>query len=130
MGGLSILRSTDGKWVQAPTRGESSLLVNSGNHLMRLSNGRFPSTMHTASCLSKGPDARARLSVPFFWSPSKDVTIEPLEAFITDECPRKYDAKESGFVYSSGRVGKAATADPERTDSRADTFQQPQTGVK
>ncbi|CAK0794874.1 unnamed protein product [Prorocentrum cordatum] len=36
--GLSVLRSTDGKWVQAPTRGRYSLLVNSGNTLMRLSN--------------------------------------------------------------------------------------------
>mmetsp|Transcript_76921 Transcript_76921/g.135535 ORF Transcript_76921/g.135535 Transcript_76921/m.135535 type:complete len:356 (-) Transcript_76921:39-1106(-) len=122
--GLSVLRA-DGQWVQAPTRGANSILVNSGNTLMRLSNDRFPSTMHSASCLSSGPQARARLSVPFFWSPSVDVTIEPLAAFISANEPAKYAAKQSGNVYSSGRVGKAAESDPERQDARAETFDHP-----
>merc|ERR1712183_354084 len=99
-----------------------SLLVNSGNTLMRLSNGRFPSTMHTASCLTTGPGARARTSVPFLWSPSVDVVVEPLPTFVTEEHPAQYTAKASGNVYSSGRVGTAALADPERSDARADTF--------
>jgi len=120
--GLSVLRSTDGKWVQAPVRGAHSLLVNSGNTLMRLSNGRFPSTMHTASCLASGPGARARFSIPFFWSPSVDVVVEPLAAFVSDGQPAQYEAKASGNVYSTGRVGLAAQGDPEREDARAGTF--------
>lgn len=119
--GLSVL-CADGKWVQAPTRGPHSLLVNSGNSLMRLSNGRFPSTMHTASCLAKGLGARARMSVPFFWSPSVDTVIEPLPAFVSAECPAQFDAKHSGNVYSSGRVGHREENDPERADARADTY--------
>lgn len=125
--GLSILRSTDGQWVQAPTRGDFSMLVNSGNHLARLSNGRFPSTMHSASCLACGPDARARQSVAFFWSPSIDVVVEPLPSFVSKECPARYDGKRSGNIYSSGRVGRLAETDPERHDDRADTFQHPST---
>jgi len=118
--GLSILRSTDGQWAEAPVRGHHSMLVNSGNTLMRLSNGRFPSTMHTASCLASGPGARPRLSIPFFWSLSVDVVIEPLSAFVSAAEPARYTAKDSGNVYSTGRVGLAARADVERADPRAD----------
>lgn len=128
--GLSVLRSTDGKWVQAPTRGRHSLLVNSGNTLMRLSNNRFPSTMHSASCLSSGPGARARLSVPFFWSPSVDVVIEPLPAFVSGDDPAQYAAKESGNVYSTGRVGLKEQSDPERKDARAATYEHPSKKAK
>lgn len=122
--GLSVLRSTDGEWAPVPARGSHSMVVNTGNSLMRLSNGRFPSTMHTASCTSSGPGARARFSVPFFWSPSVDVVIEPLPAFITEECPSQYDGRASGNVESSGRVGFAARKDSSRSDARADTFYQ------
>lgn len=123
--GLSVLSASTGHWVQAPALGEYSMLVNTGNHLMRFSNGRFPSTMHTASCLSRGSDARPRFSVPFFWSPSVDVVIEPLAAFVSQERPAKFAKKESGGVYSSGRVGFAAESDPERRDARADTYAHP-----
>jgi len=127
--GLSVLRA-DGSWMQAPARGEYSMLVNTGNSLMRLSNGRFPSTMHTASCLARGPAARARFSAPFFWSPSVDVVIEPLPAFVTEDRPAQFLAKESGGVYSSGRVGKAAESDPERLDARAHTYDHPAGGER
>merc|ERR1712216_130682 len=103
--GLSVLRSTDGQRVQAPAHGSYSILVNSGNTLMRLSNGQFQSTMHTASCLAVGPGASARVSVPFFWSPSVDVVIEPLPEFVSTDCPAQYAAKQSGNVHSSGKVG-------------------------
>jgi isopenicillin N synthase-like dioxygenase len=70
--GLYVLRSDEGhegEWVQAPTRGEFSLLVNSGEKLQIYSNGLFPSTMHTASALES---SRGRFSAPFFWSPNND----------------------------------------------------------
>lgn len=72
-------RGIDGDWVQAPTRGEFSLLVNSGEKLQIFSNGLFRSTMHTASAIDP---SRSRFSVPFFWSPTNSVICEPLEAFI------------------------------------------------
>jgi len=122
--GCSVLRSSDNQWVLAPAPGKSSMLVNTGNSVMRLSNGLFPSTMHSASCLSTGDNARARISVPFFWSPSVDVIIEPLSAFVTPERPAQFSAKESGNVPASGRVGTQShgIVDADTIDRRSDTF--------
>lgn len=66
-----------------------------------LSNGLFPSTMHTASCLAAD---RSRFSVPFFWSPSQHVVIEPLPHFITADRPAQYQATASGGVNPSVRL--------------------------
>ena len=119
--GLSLQRA-DGEWVhlkEPPRAGAPhSMLVNSGNSLQRLSNGAFPSTMHTASCYRPG---KPRFSVPFFWSPSVDAVIEPLAPWVTADCPSKYEARSSGKVESSGKVG-FKIVDPLRKDARADTF--------
>jgi isopenicillin N synthase-like dioxygenase len=123
--GLSVLRA-DGAWVATPRRGKTSLLVNTGNVLMRLSNDAFPSTMHTASHVLPRGDATPRFSVPFFWSPSVDVEIEPLPPFVTAANPSRYERKASGSVYSSGRVREESkTQDSDRVDTRADTFVRP-----
>ena len=120
--GLSVLRSSDGEWVQAPTRGEYSLLVNSGEKLQIYSNGLFPSTMHTASSIDP---SRGRFSTPFFWSPNNDLIVEPLPEFVSEERPSRYEASVSGFVYSSGRKEDVDTYGG-TGDERADTFALPQ----
>ena len=58
-----------------------SLLVNSGNSLQRLSNGAFPSTMHTASCYRSRP----RYSVPFFFSGNPDHEVRCLQACLSED---------------------------------------------
>ena len=120
--GLSVLRASDGQWVQAPTRGEYSLLVNSGEKLQILSNGNFPSTMHTASSIDQ---TRGRLSAPFFWSPNNEHVVGPLPAFVTPDRPAQYEAATSGFVYSAGRTTEVSTYNG-TADARADTFELPQ----
>ena len=113
---------SDNEWVQAPTRGEYSLLVNSGEKLQIYSNGLFPSTMHTASSIDP---SRGRFSTPFFWSPNNDLIVEPLPEFVSEERPSRYEASVSGFVYSSGRKEDVDTYGG-TGDDRADTFALPQ----
>lgn len=119
--GLSVLRA-DGEWIHISALPdgveEFSMLVNSGNTLQRLSNGSWPSTMHTASCFTD----KTRFSIPFFWSPDVDVVIEPLAPWITEERGAQYASRASGKVESSGEVGQHAKKDPLRTDTRANSF--------
>ena len=119
--GLSVQRA-DQEWVHIKALPEGAedfaMIVNSGNSLQRLSNGRWPSTMHTASCFT----TKARYSIPFFWSPDVDVVIEPLEPWITEH-GALYASRASGKVESSGEVGVHAKRDPLRSDDRAKSFQ-------
>ena len=96
----------------------SQMIVNSGNSLNRLSNGVFPSTMHSASSYT----SKTRFSIPFFWSPGVDVVIEPLHPWVTDERRAKFPARASGKVESSGQLGVDAKRDPLRNDDRAESF--------
>jgi len=67
------VRTPSGNWVDAP-RIPGSFVVNVGDMLHRLSNGRLLSTPHRVINRS----GRERYSCPFFYDPNVDTVIEPL----------------------------------------------------
>ncbi|WP_224814019.1 isopenicillin N synthase family oxygenase [Hasllibacter sp. MH4015] len=72
VGGLQV-QTPSGDWVDAPPR-EDAFIVNVGDMLHRLSNGRLISTPHRVINTS----GRERYSVPFFFDPHVSTTIAPL----------------------------------------------------
>lgn len=71
-GGLQV-RSTEGDWIEAPPI-PGTFVVNVGDMLHRMSNGRLLSTPHRVINRS----GRDRISVPFFFDPHVNTTIAPL----------------------------------------------------
>lgn len=99
VGGLQV-QTPAGNWVDAPPM-EGALVVNVGDMLHRMSNGRLLSTPHRVI----NTTGRERYSVPFFFDPnvSTDITplpgtgapkFEPLNfgAFLRSELEAGYDA--------------------------------------
>ena len=72
VGGLQV-RTPAGHWVDAPWRPDA-LVVNVGDMLNRMSNGRLLSTPHRVINRS----GRERYSVPFFFDPHVNTDIAPL----------------------------------------------------
>ena len=72
VGGLQV-RTPDGSWVDVP-RLPGSYVVNVGDMLHRMSNGRLRSTPHRVINRS----GRERFSCPFFFDPHVNTEIEPL----------------------------------------------------
>ncbi len=72
VGGLQV-QTPAGQWVDAPPR-EDAFIVNVGNMLHRMSNGRLLSTPHRVI----NATGRERYSVPFFFDPHVTTTIAPL----------------------------------------------------
>ncbi|KAL3459106.1 Clavaminate synthase-like protein [Aspergillus heterothallicus] len=71
VGGLEVLNA-NGIWVPAPPK-EHAYIVNTGNYMEVLSNGRFPATVHRAF----GNPKCERFSVPFFFNPDPSAIIMP-----------------------------------------------------
>lgn len=99
VGGLQV-RTPGGDWVDAP-RIPGSFVVNVGDMLHRLSNGRLLSTPHRVINRS----GRERYSCPFFYDPNVATTIAPLpgtgtprfdpirfDTFLRGELEAAYDA--------------------------------------
>ncbi|KAJ4952658.1 hypothetical protein NE237_029490 [Protea cynaroides] len=86
--GLQVLRN--GKWIAVnPMPG--TFIVNIGDQIEVLSNGRYKSVKHRAVVNCN----RERISVPTFYCPSPDSMIQPAEELIDDE----HHAVYRGFTY-------------------------------
>lgn len=104
VGGLQV-QTPRGEWVDAPPKPDA-FVVNVGDMLHRLSNGRLLSTPHRVI----NATGRERFSVPFFFDPHVSTTIKPLpgtgtpkfqplafDIFLRNELEASYDAhKETG----------------------------------
>lgn len=73
-GGLQVL-NRDGQWLNAPPK-PGTFVVNIGDYLQRITNGRYKSTVHRARNLS----GRERVSMPFFWGFGLHESCEVLES--------------------------------------------------
>jgi isopenicillin N synthase-like dioxygenase len=102
VGGLQV-QTPAGAWVDAPPMA-GALVVNVGDMLHRMSNGRLLSTPHRVINIS----GRERYSVPFFFDPHVSTVIEPLPgtgparfeplqfgAFLRAELEASYDAHQA-----------------------------------
>jgi isopenicillin N synthase-like dioxygenase len=82
--GLEI-RTADGRWVVAPIL-PGHILVNTGDLLRHWTNDVFLSTPHRVANLS----GDERLSIPFFYKPDLNVTVECIPTCQSAERPAKY----------------------------------------
>ena len=102
VGGLQV-QTPAGNWVDAKPL-DGALVVNVGDMLHRLSNGRLRSTPHRVI----NATGRERYSVPFFFDPHVSTTIAPLPGtgkpkfepmnfgeFLRSELEAGYDAHKS-----------------------------------
>ncbi|HEY3842558.1 MAG TPA: 2-oxoglutarate and iron-dependent oxygenase domain-containing protein [Acidimicrobiales bacterium] len=111
-GGLEVKTGED--WVDATPR-PGTFVCNLGDMLERLTGGRYRSTLHRVRNTSGGD----RLSVPFFFDPSWDATVEPLpivERPTEDDAAHRWDhLSVHGYRgtygdYISGKVGRVFPA--------------------
>lgn len=81
IGGLQVL-GPDGRWLSAPPIA-GSLVVNLGDLMPRWTNGRFRSNSHRVINLNSA--GRDRYSIPFFYAPRYDASVQPLPTCATTE---------------------------------------------
>ncbi|CAL9154834.1 unnamed protein product, partial [Musa hybrid cultivar] len=81
--GLQVLR--DGKWMAVDPK-PSALVINIGDQLQALSNGRYNSVWHRAVVNSN----KERMSVASFLCPCNNVIISPPEELVSEGSPATY----------------------------------------
>ena len=116
------LRIAEKKWIRAPAL-PGTFLVNSGEILRLLSNGRFRATFHRVINRS----GRDRYAIPFFYSPSPDTLIECVETCQDAENPPKYRTvtvreytewfSHRVFVYLKDKPGRSPYYSGDRPDT-------------
>ncbi|XP_031384128.1 1-aminocyclopropane-1-carboxylate oxidase [Punica granatum] len=84
--GLQLLK--DGKWVDVPPM-RHSIVVNLGDQLEVITNGRYKSVLHRVVAQTDGN----RMSVASFYNPGSDAVIYPAPALVEKE------AEEANEVY-------------------------------
>ncbi|KAJ4952926.1 hypothetical protein NE237_029758 [Protea cynaroides] len=90
--GLQVLRN--GKWIAVnPIPG--TFIVNIGDQIEVLSNGRYKSVKHRAVVNCN----KERISIPTFYCPSPDSVIQPAEELIDDEHHTVYRSFTYGDYY-------------------------------
>ncbi len=85
IGGLEVLE-TSGRWIAAPYV-EGAYVINIGDTMMGWTNGHFVSTLHRV--VSRKPVDR--YSATLFMNPDMDVTVAPIEKFVTEENPAQFE---------------------------------------
>jgi isopenicillin N synthase-like dioxygenase len=89
-GGLEVKRR-DGVWIAAaPVDG--TFVVNVGDMLMWLSNGRYRSNLHKV----RNTSGRERFSIPFFANPDAAATIAPLPELAARDGGARHPAVNAG----------------------------------
>ncbi|PIA25343.1 hypothetical protein AQUCO_11800022v1 [Aquilegia coerulea] len=110
IGGLSIRVQEDGKeetWIEIPPPIPGALLINIGDTLQILSNGKYKSAEHRVRTSTK-----SRVSIPLFLFPGPKVKIGPLPQVVEKDGKAQY--KECLFgdyknhYFAQGYSGKKA----------------------
>uniref|UniRef100_I1J533 Fe2OG dioxygenase domain-containing protein n=1 Tax=Glycine max TaxID=3847 RepID=I1J533_SOYBN len=81
--GLQVIK--DGKWIAVPVI-PNAFVINLGDQIQVLSNGRFKSVHHRAVTNKLSP----RVSMAMFYGPNVDTTIGPIQDLIDEEHPPRY----------------------------------------
>ena len=87
VGGLAIKK--DGEWLPAPPI-PGSFVCNIGDMLERMTFGRYRSTPHRVRNVS----GRSRLSLPFFFDPGWDSTLQPIPRALLPHAPQPSGAPD------------------------------------
>nr|XP_043635899.1 hyoscyamine 6-dioxygenase-like [Erigeron canadensis] len=101
--GLQILK--DGQWVNVGTT-QNSFVVNIGNQLEIISNGKLKSIEHRVLNSTK-----ARISIAIHVNPSTNCLIEPAKVLVNESEPARYKASLYGeYVNSNNAFGDYTAA--------------------
>ncbi|MEM6523018.1 MAG: 2-oxoglutarate and iron-dependent oxygenase domain-containing protein [Bacteroidota bacterium] len=92
--GLQVLRR-DGKWIPI-TALPDQLVVNVGDMLERLTNGKLKSTIHRVVNPPKELLSTSRYSIPFFMHPRSEMRLDCLPECIDEQHPKKYNDITAG----------------------------------
>ena len=111
--GLEVLART-GRWIPVDIP-DGNILVNTGEFMNRLTNGRFLATPHRVT-----PPKHDRYSLAFFFNPTHDVPFEVLPSCIDADNPPRFEAKtiyeyitwysDTNFLRGRGGQQKEAAA--------------------
>jgi isopenicillin N synthase-like dioxygenase len=102
IGGLQVQNSA-GQWIPVPPK-DNHFVVNLGDLTQLWTNGLYKSTLHRANNVS----GVARISIPFFASPSRDTIIEALPTCVSASNPARHKPVTTG-EYLDGMVEKTDT---------------------
>lgn len=95
--GLQVLRR-DGKWISI-TALPGQLIVNVGDMLERLTNGKLKSTIHRVVNPPVDQMNTSRYSIPFFMHPRSSMSLAALPNCIDEHNPKKWeDITAGGFL--------------------------------
>ncbi|MEZ4973248.1 MAG: 2-oxoglutarate and iron-dependent oxygenase domain-containing protein [Cyclobacteriaceae bacterium] len=92
--GLQVLRR-DGKWIPI-TALPDQLVVNVGDMLERLTNGKLKSTIHRVVNPPRQLMNKPRYSIPFFMHPRSEVSLAALDNCVSSDSPKKWDDITAG----------------------------------
>jgi isopenicillin N synthase-like dioxygenase len=92
--GLQVLRR-DGKWIPI-TALPDQLVVNVGDMLERLTNGKLKSTIHRVVNPPTHLMSTPRYSIPFFMHPRSEMSLAVLENCTDDAHPKQWDDITAG----------------------------------
>ncbi|XP_010507341.1 PREDICTED: protein DMR6-LIKE OXYGENASE 1-like [Camelina sativa] len=96
VGGLQVSRRSDGQWIPV-TPNPDALIINIGNCIQVWTNDKYWSAEHRVVVNS----SKERFSIPFFFFPSHEVNIEPLEELISEDNPPCYKMYNWGKFFVS-----------------------------
>lgn len=96
VGGLQIGRRSDGEWIPVKPIPDA-FIINIGNCMQVWSNDLYWSAEHRVVVNSQ----RERFSIPFFFFPSQDVDIKPLDELINEQNLAKYKEFNWGKFFTS-----------------------------
>lgn len=92
--GLQAL-TMEGKWLDVSPE-PNQIVINMGDMLQRLTNGKLRSTTHRVVNLSREEMLKPRYSTPFFLHPRSDMDLTCLEGCIDANHPKKFEDMTAG----------------------------------
>ena len=92
--GLQV-KNKKGEWVPVTVL-EDHIVVNVGDMLQRLCNGRLKSTTHRVVNPPREEWGKSRFSIPFFLHPKSSMPLNCLSSCITKENPKQFDDITAG----------------------------------
>ena len=105
---LPQVQTVRGEWLEVPppARGQNQLIVNLGDMLERLTNGRYVSTPHRVR--NTGKD---RISFPLFYDPSWDARVSAALVSDSESAPARVRERWDGsdFEGFTGTHGEYLT---------------------
>ncbi|MFY0675395.1 MAG: isopenicillin N synthase family oxygenase [Bacteroidia bacterium] len=92
--GLQVLNKQN-EWVSV-TALPDQLVVNVGDMLQRLTNGKLKSTTHRVVNPPREKWGTSRFSIPFFLHPRSEMRLDCLESCISNDQPKQFDDCSAG----------------------------------